>query len=624
VTFATPTPTRGRLLVVDDEPDILIALEDLFEADFDVIATSSPMEALNILAADPAISVIISDQRMPQMSGDAFLARAREFSDAEAIMLTGYADLKAVIGAVNASRIAGYIPKPWDPAALHAVVMNAHERRQLALDLHSERALLHGLLDHTGDAISFKDNEGRFVRLNAVKARRLGHPLEYCIGRTESELNPGPEAEASEAADRAVMLSGKPAEERLENMDASGTPHWSWTTRVPVLDGRGEIEHLGTIERDVTEQKLLEDRLRQADKMQALGTLAGGVAHDFNNLLTAILGSLDLALRRDTGDPQLGRLLNNAKMAAERGASLTQRLLSFSRRRELKARAVDINALIGEMGDLLARTLPDVQFETKLTAGAPTAMVDPDQLELAVLNLCVNARDAMNGGLIRLATDLRHIERGTQDLPAGDYAVISVSDTGTGIPPEILNRVFEPFFTTKDVGKGTGLGLSMVYGLAQQFGGGVLIDSVVGKGTTVDVLFPIAAPEKTGTAETASGRKAMPARKVLLVDDDQSVRHVTAELLNEFGHDLVECQDGRSALERLTADPSIDILVADLAMPGMNGLELAQAAHERRPGLPILLITGFAERVAIPAHISVLRKPFQREELAARLAELAG
>ncbi|MGU3560392.1 response regulator [Methylobacterium radiotolerans] len=611
----------GTILAVDDEPDILIALEDLFEESYRVLTTSRPAEALEILRAEPDIAVVLSDQRMPGLTGDALLAEARTFHDAQAILLTGYADITAVIAALNRGGIVGYVTKPWDAGLLRSTVRQAFERHRLGRDLATERALLRGLLDHAQDAISFKDAAGRFVRLNGRKAALLGHDVAASLGRREDELL-GPKAEAVTAADAAAVRSGAVAESLISD-GPTGAEQWSHVTRVPIRDASGAISHLAMIERDVTEQRTLEARLRQSDKMQALGTLAGGIAHDFNNLLTAILGSLELAGPKVADQPRVQRLIENARGAAERGASLTKRLLSFSRAHDLQARPVDVNTLITGMSDLFGRSLGGlVTVRTDLEDGLPAVQVDPDQLELAVLNLCINARDAMpDGGAITVATRRLAIS-GDPEIADGPYLGISVTDEGTGIPEEILRRVCEPFFTTKAVGQGTGLGLAMVFGLAQQSKGRLVIDSVVGRGTRVELALPFAdqAPAQAAEASGAvpvAGRRA----RVLIVDDDPQVRHVTASFLTAFGHSTTEAGDGEAAL-RLLQDGRYDIVVADLAMPGMSGIDLAAEIRDRDPGLPVLILTGHAEAMQIPDDLPVLTKPFRSADLAARVATL--
>jgi PAS domain S-box-containing protein len=618
-------PRNGTILVVDDEPDILIAIEDLFEDRYRVITATSPVKALDIIRREPDIAIIISDQRMPEMQGDEFLARARHETDAEAILLTGYADLKAVIGAVNNGRIMAYVPKPWDPAALSSMVAAAYERRLLARELATERALLRGLMESTGDQISFKDPDGRFVRLNASKAKSLGRTPGECIGLKERDFVTPERAAMIEEAERRAIAARAPDEVVEERTAPDGSAQWFLINHIPILDKAGAVANLATIERDISERKTMEMRLRQADKMQALGTLAGGVAHDFNNLLMAVLGSLDLALRRAPDDPRLTRLLQNATYAAERGASLTQRLLSFSRQRDLKLQAVDINQVITDMNDLLTRTLGGViRIERRLAEGLWSAMVDPDQLELAILNLCINARDAMaENGVLTLSTRNEPVAEGQiVDLSPGDYVVISVADTGSGIPPDILARVLEPFFTTKEVGKGTGLGLPMVYGLAQQSGGTVTINSTVGVGTVVELyLSRISMGREGGAQEEQSVAPAASRVRILLVDDDAEVRTVTAAYLAEMGHRVVEAADGSSALDILKADDQIDLLIADFAMPGMTGTDLADKAREARPGIGILLVTGYADPEKVPDGYPVLQKPFTRADLAAKVTD---
>ena len=622
--------SKGTILAVDDEPDILIALEDLFEDEYRVLTTSRPAEALEILAAEPDIAVIVSDQRMPGMTGDAMLAQARGMHDAQAILLTGYADMSAVIAALNQGGITGYATKPWDASLLRGAVRQAYERHRLGRELATERALLMGLLDHSADAIAFKDAEGRFVRLNARKAERLGHSVADCLGRTEAALHPGAAADSGVAsadasaasADAAAIASGRPTDMEITE-GPEGAERWSRVARVPIRDASGQVAHLAIIERDVTDQKLLESRLRQSDKMQALGTLAGGIAHDFNNLLTAILGSLELATPKIADQPRVLRLVTNATQAAQRGATLTKRLLGFSRSRDLRPRAIDLNGLIAGMGELLGGSLGGlVTLTTDLDAAAPAARVDPDQLELAILNLCINSRDAMpEGGAITVSTRIVSLSD-DPDLADGDYAALAVADTGTGIAPAILQRVCEPFFTTKALGQGTGLGLAMVFGLAQQSAGRLRITSTVGEGTRVELLLPRAEAEAEGdVAPEPAAAAPVPAARILVVDDDPEVRHVTASFLNTFGYRESEAPDGASAVT-LLEQTRFDLVVADLAMPGMTGVELAAIVRTRWADVPVLILTGHAEAIPIPPDLPVLRKPFESGDLAAEVSRL--
>jgi signal transduction histidine kinase/ActR/RegA family two-component response regulator len=612
------------MLVVDDEPDILIALGDLFEDAYEVLQASSGADGLELLARHPDVAVIISDQRMPAMTGDQFLEKAREISDAEGILLTGYADFGAVIGAVNRGRIVGYMPKPWDTAALVSMVAGTHERRRLQRELETQHRLLHGVLDSIDGAASFKDTAGRFVELNRRKAEALGVPREAAIGRRESEISDAPGVAEAEAEDIRVAMAGERSDITVEIAGDDG-PQWLSRSRLPVHGADGRTEWVVVRERDVTAGKLMEQRLRQAEKLQALGTLAGGIAHDFNNLLAAILGCLELAGRRLPDDPKLQRLVRGATEAAQRGAALTQRLLSFSRQRDLKLEAADCNAVVAGMSDLLEHSLGAVAVSQTLAGDLWPALIDADQLELAVLNLCINARDAMpDGGTIEITTRNAAVARGeVAGVAAGDYVVLSVADTGAGIPPHVLSRVFEPFFTTKETGKGTGLGLSMVYGLVQQAGGGITIDTQPGAGTCVTLYFPraeAARAAETAVPEVASGGRPL---RVLVVDDDAEVRRVTVAYLAALGHDTAEAADGAAALAHLSTT-TVDLLVTDYAMPGMTGGELAERARAAEPGLPVLVVTGFAAPDGLPAGCRVLPKPFRQADLAAAIAAVTG
>jgi PAS domain S-box-containing protein len=614
---------RGTLLVVDDEPEILTALEDLFEEDFRVHAARSGAEGLEVLRRAPEVEVIISDQRMPGMTGDSFLAQAREISEAEALLLTGYAELDAVISAVNKGRIAFYAPKPWDPAALRSMVLSALDRRRLRRALETERALLRGLLDASPDALSFKDRDGRFVRLNLAKAQSLGSTAEALLGQRETEmLQPEPAATLS-LAEQEVIGSRQGTDRTLQVLGAAA-PRWVRVQRLPILGRDGQVTHLATLEHDLTAQRALEERLRQAEKMQALGTMAGGVAHDFNNLLTAILGSLDLVLQSGGHSPRGEMMLKTAITAAERGSALTRRLLSFSRKRELQLRPADVNKLVVEMDGLLGRSLGEqVTVQHALAPDLWPAMADQEQLALGLLNLCINSRDAMpEGGVITLSTRNATVDGQNEvpDLHPGDYVVLGVADAGIGMPPDVMAKAFEPFFTTKEVGKGTGLGLSMVYGLARQSGGTVALASTPGQGTLVEVYLPRSARSLPAGPLPEGQVPACDTCRILVVDDDASVRGITTAFLNDLGHQTAEAADGAAALALLDSGEQIDLLVTDYAMPGMTGIDLATQARTRRPGLPVLLLTGYADPALQAGEHAVLRKPFRQTELARQVA----
>ncbi|MGQ3017834.1 response regulator [Phenylobacterium sp.] len=617
----TALSPRPLILLVDDEPDILVALEDLFEDSFRVLAAHGGAEALEVLAREPDVAVIISDQRMPEMTGDVFLSRARGVSEAEAILLTGYADLSSVTAALNKGGIVGYAAKPWDPEALRSMVMAAAERHHLRRALNEERSLLRGLMAHLPAAVAVKDREGRFVRINERKALALGLGSETGVGRTESELGGlgRPDAEAK------ALAQGETVEVLDERETEVGT-QWLETAIVPVHDPAGEVRHLVVLERDVTDEKLAEMHLRQADKLRALGTLAGGVAHDFNNLLTAIIGSLELATRRLGDEAAVRRYLDNATMAAQKGATLTQRLLGFSRQTESRgAEVVDLADILSETKDLVERTLGGgARISWNLAAGLWRSAIEPDQFELAILNLAVNARDAMpDGGRITISAWNQTLTAPEPqlDLAVGDYAVISVHDTGAGMTPEVLARVLEPFFTTKPVGKGTGLGLPMAYGFAQRSGGALEICSEPGQGTEVKIYLPRAVVETTEAAPPLEENKPDQngsGRRILVVDDEAPVRAVTAGFLRDCGHEVVEADGADAALRLLREGGPFDLALVDFAMPGVNGVEFANRARADGSDLPIILITGYFD-VEVPGDIALVHKPFSNATLQAAL-----
>jgi signal transduction histidine kinase len=375
----------------------------------------------------------------------------------------------------------------------------------------------------------------------------------------------------------------------------------------------------------IEERERVESTLRQMQRLEAVGQLTSGVAHDFNNLLTVVLGNisfLEKGLAAAGLDGKLMQRLSYMRVAAERGAKLTDHLLSFSRRQRLEPKALDLNGIVAGMRDLLQSTMGgSIRIDTDLCHGLWAALVDPTQLELAILNLAINARDAMEiGGRLHVAT--RNVTLGVphfpEEPPAGDYVEICVSDTGTGMTDEVRGKVFEPFFTTKEVGKGSGLGLSQVLGFAKQSGGGVSIRSHLGKGTAICIYLPRSDAKVMPEAAAPSMSQAANSHaNILLVDDDNAVREITAALLRELGYTVREAGSGGAALELMEREPNLDLVLIDFAMPGMNGAELARRIQAKHPALPTLFITGFADRAAIGrvSESRIIGKPFGHGEL---------
>ncbi|SEK97975.1 His Kinase A (phospho-acceptor) domain-containing protein [Sphingomonas palmae] len=393
------------------------------------------------------------------------------------------------------------------------------------------------------------------------------------------------------------------------------------------------------VEARTAELMRTEEQLRQALKMEAVGQLTGGLAHDFNNLLTGISGSLEMMqLRVGQGRVnELDRYVAAAQGATRRAAALTHRLLAFSRRQTLDPKPTDVNRLIAGMEELIGRTVgPQITLEVVGAAGLWPALVDPNQLENALLNLCINARDAMpDGGRITIETANKWIDERTgreRDLTPGQYLSLCVSDTGSGMTPEVQARAFDPFFTTKPMGEGTGLGLSMIYGFARQSGGQVRIYSEVGEGTTLCIYLPRYYGAQEGEVVAAGSELAVARvdgrRTVLVVDDEPTIRMLVAEVLSEQGYTVVEAGDGASALALLASEVTPDLLVTDVGLPGqMNGRQVADAALARLPGLKVLFITGYAENAVIgngqlAPHMALVTKPFAMDTLAAKVSLL--
>lgn len=400
-------------------------------------------------------------------------------------------------------------------------------------------------------------------------------------------------------------------------------------------DARTRLEELNQLAADLerrVEQRTAEQaatvaQLHEAQKLETLGQLTGGVAHDFNNLLTPITGALDI-LQRKYGetDARTQRLLSNALRAADRAKTLLQRLLGFARRQALQTEPIDLAALLSGMRDLITSSVgPTVQVQLRCEADLPAAQVDPNQLELAILNLCVNARDAMpkGGPLTILAEGVAIGPASTPRLQPGFYVRVSVIDAGVGMSPEILARAVEPFYSTKETGRGTGLGLSMVHGLTAQLGGGFQLTSAPGEGTRVDLYLPSASESPRSVRSPEGEAQAIGRRlRILLIDDEDLVRVATAEMIRDLGHEVAEASGGTEGIALLDEGLEVDVVVTDYMMPVMHGSEVARRVADSHPDVPVLLITGYTGIADGVAHIPRLSKPFGQAELASALASL--
>jgi signal transduction histidine kinase/CheY-like chemotaxis protein len=376
----------------------------------------------------------------------------------------------------------------------------------------------------------------------------------------------------------------------------------------------------------VKQREIAEEQLRQAQKMEAIGHLTGGVAHDFNNLLMAVLGNLDLLRKHCANDPKATRLIDGALKGAQRGAALTQRLLAFARRQDLRVEPVDLIDLVRGMNDLLRRSVgSNIQLNYDLPTALPPVLADANQIELALLNLVVNSRDAISkSGEIGIGLQKMEVAASIQDLAAGTYVVMSVHDNGQGMTPETLERAIDPFFSTKELGKGTGLGLSMIHGLAVQLKGALRLSSSMGAGTKAELWLPISTGQKSSVNPGIEVSPEIVEAKfrILMVDDDALIAMSTVDMLEDLGHKVIEAHSGKDALEILQAGEEVDLLITDYSMPKMTGAELAKAARLLKPGLPVLIATGYADLPpGMDIDIPRLAKPYTQADLASHIAK---
>ncbi|MFS2198035.1 PAS domain S-box protein [Pseudomonas sp. Pseusp3] len=486
------------------------------------------------------------------------------------------------------------------------------------------RLLVQSVTDY---AIYMLSPDGRVSNWNPGAQRIKGYLPEEVIGQHFSMFYTPEDREAREPQ-RTLDIAVR--EGRFENkgwrMRKDGTRFLAHVIVDPIWGDTGTLLGFAKITRDITEvtqaQQALEqtrEALFQAQKMQAIGQLSGGIAHDFNNLLTVILGNLEILRKRVTDDPKITRLIDNATQGALRGVSLTQRMLAFARRQELKSEPVRIPALVEGISGLLRSSLgPSVKIETRFPEGLEPVMADLNQLELAVLNLATNARDAMpHGGTLSFSARTDEVtDSSTSSLALGRYVCLSIADTGEGMDETTLASAMDPFFTTKGVGKGTGLGLSMVHGFIEQLGGRFILKSRKDQGTTAELWLPVAASGSAVQPVSKASAVTVPRLCVLVVDDDSLVLTSTSLLLEDLGHRVISAACGATALELFESGPEIDLVITDMAMPQMNGAQLANAIRIIRPGVPIILATGYAERLeGFAAHLPRLSKPFTQLNL---------
>jgi len=624
-----------KIIIVENEEIIAFPLkQQLLKLSYEVVAIVSSGEAALKKIIELRPDVVLMDIHLDGLiDGIETAARIPAELQIPVIYITGYSG-EITLARARATRPYGYLIKPFLEHELHATIQVALERRQADSALLASEDRFRSIFSAISEGIFILDaGTGMFIDVNEAGATMFGYTRVELVGRDIQALSFSDEApytqhQAAEWIDKTA--SGRPQRFDWQGKTKDGRIFPAEVSMQTATIGGRDV--LLSVVRDLTERQALEEQLRQSEKMKAIGQLTGGIAHDFNNLLTVILGNAD-TLAESLDDENFRRLAVMTRTAAERGAELTNRLLAFARRQTLEPKLIDVNLLITGMQGLLRRTLgEEVEISILCAADPGTALVDPGQLESAVLNLCLNARDAMSGsGQLTIETANTDLDRtfadSTDEVVPGEYVVIAVSDTGSGMPPEIVAKAFEPFFTTKTLGNGTGLGLSMVYGFIKQSHGHAKIYSERDHGTTVKLYLPHAfgesesraAPEHKGTVRTGT-------ESILVVEDNDLVRAHVTSLLESLGYKATATCDGRNALHILEqGDNYFDLLFTDVVMPGgINGPQLAERAAKLRPDLRMLFTSGYTENAIVPLgrldhDVPLLNKPYRRDELASKI-----
>lgn len=637
-----------RVLLIDDSADdAKIVVRELkhggYEPDYDLVDSADTVRA----ALDNSTwDLVLADYTMPGFSGlDALKELRGRGLDTPFIFVSGSIGEDVAVAAMkagaqdylikgNLKRLVPAIDRELQEARTRADSVRAEAGRKRAEE---KLRQLSQLVEQSVNLIMITDTNGVIDYVNPQFLTATGYKIEEVVGRTptllKSEQAPAPEWSKLWAA----VLSGRNWRGEFANKRKDGSVMFVSASIFPLKDDSGSITHFVSIQEDVTHRKEIEEQLRRSQRMEALGQLTGGLAHDFNNLLTIVISNLDLLASESVPGSETRSAAEGALEASLRGAALIRQLLAFARRQPLEAKVFEANERVVGIMDLLRRTLGEqVKIEMKLAKDLWLTATDPAQVESAIVNLAINSRDAMpNGGRLTIETANKHLDQQysseNPDVTPGDYVMLAVSDSGEGMPREVLNRVLEPFFTTKGQGKGTGLGLSMVYGFTKQSRGHLKIYSEVGHGTTVRLYLPRAAVdaavhvvEQRPVEATRATREAT----ILVVEDNVGVRSVALRQLRSLGYRVIETENAASALAVLRTSDPIDLLFTDVVMPGnMTGVQLAKEARTFRPELKVLMTSGFSEIPGSENGLSdgrmrFLGKPYRKHELAQRVRDL--
>ena len=625
-------PEVLSILVVDDDAQMLRTIKDILRLrGYSAIIAATGGQALEItreMKEAPAVALV--DLQLPDMDGIELIRRLREIAaTTEVVILTGNASIDSAVRALR-EHSNDYLVKPVQPDNLVGTIERASERwqrRRAVLAMRESEERLRLIFDHVSDALFIADDSGRIIDANPAACALTSQSLETIQTLTMSQVLP--ESSPLGAAEDSVTSSSDP----------SGiTSRRNGHSDERVLDVRSAAFAPGVLVytvRDLTRQRKLEDQLVQAQKMEAVGQLAGGVAHDFNNLLTVIMSYSSMLLADMGANDATRGDIQEISDAAQRAAALTRQLLAFSRKQVLQIRAVNVNAVVVDVERMLRRLIgEDILLTTHLDPDLALINADPGQLEQVLINLAVNARDAMpGGGDLTITTDNAELSEEHRErhlgAAAGKYVMLAVTDTGSGMTKEVQQRLFEPFYTTKGVGKGTGLGLATVHGIVKQCGGDVYVYSEIGHGTTFKVYFPrLANADSIPTIPEHRAITPNGTETVLLAEDDEAIRTLGARVLGALGYNVLVARTGGEAL-RIVAEykGKIDLIATDVVMPEMNGSQLVERVLEARPGIRVLFMSGYTDdevmrRGVIDGQTAFLQKPFTPDLLAHRVREV--
>ena len=625
-------PEVLSILVVDDDAQMLRTIKDILRLrGYSAIIAATGGQALEItreMKEAPAVALV--DLQLPDMDGIELIRRLREIAaTTEVVILTGNASIDSAVRALR-EHSNDYLVKPVQPDNLVGTIERASERwqrRRAVLAMRESEERLRLIFDHVSDALFIADDSGRIIDANPAACALTSQSLETIQTLTMSQVLP--ESSPLDAAEDSVTSSS----------DSSGiTSRRNGHSDNRVLDVRSAAFAPGVLVytvRDLTRQRKLEDQLVQAQKMEAVGQLAGGVAHDFNNLLTVIMSYSSMLLADMGANDATRGDIQEISDAAQRAAALTRQLLAFSRKQVLQIRAVNVNAVVVDVERMLRRLIgEDILLTTHLDPDLALINADPGQLEQVLINLAVNARDAMpGGGDLTITTDNAELSEEHRErhlgAAAGKYVMLAVTDTGSGMTKEVQQRLFEPFYTTKGVGKGTGLGLATVHGIVKQCGGDVYVYSEIGHGTTFKVYFPrLANADSIPTIPEHRAITPNGTETVLLAEDDEAIRTLGARVLGALGYNVLVARTGGEAL-RIVAEykGKIDLIATDVVMPEMNGSQLVERVLEARPGIRVLFMSGYTDdevmrRGVIDGQTAFLQKPFTPDLLAHRVREV--